>query len=255
MWLVGDDIPGQVVIDGRHRGPARSGNGGYVSGLVAVPLVGGTGAAARVTLHAPPPLDRPLDLVAEEALVRLRDGDVVVASAEPDDGTDLLTIDPVSYAEAARASASYPGHTFHPFPTCFACGTGNPDGLRIFPGPVAEADGRTRVAAPWVPPTDVDEAVVWAALDCVGGWAGDLTERLMVLGRMTASVAYVPAPGERCVAMGLDLDTEGRRTFTRSSIHTEDGRLVGRAAHVWVAVDPDRFNLESAQSARSSASL
>ena len=235
--------PSQVVIDERHRGPARSGNGGYVSGLVAVPLVGGSGEAARVTLHSPPPLERPLALEAEGATMRLRDGDAVVATAESSDDAELVTIDPVSLDEATAASADYPGHTYHPFPTCFACGTGNPGGLHIYPGAVAPADGHTRVAAPWTPPDDVDEAVVWAALDCVGGWAGDLTERLMVLGRMTAAVAYVPEPGERCVAMGQAVGAEGRRTFTRASIHTESGRLVGRAAHVWVAVDPARFNL------------
>ena len=52
---------------------------------------------------------------------------------------DLITIDPVSLDEATAASADYPGHTHHPFPTCFACGTGNPGGLRIYPGAVAPA--------------------------------------------------------------------------------------------------------------------
>ena len=39
-------------------------------------------------------------------------------------------------------------------------------------------------------------AVAWAALDCVGGWAGDLEERPMVLGRMTARVDALPEIGD-----------------------------------------------------------
>ena len=86
--------------------------------------------------------------------------------------------------------ASYPGCGSHPFPTCFACGTDRAegDGLRIFPGPVADQDGATRVAATWTPHPSVAEdfhayvddhraprwPLTWAALDCIGGWAGDL---------------------------------------------------------------------------------
>lgn len=232
-----------MIIDERHRGPAKSGNGGYVAGRVAHPLVGGTGSGAEVTLKAPPPLHRPLALVPEDDGVVLRDGDTVIATAVRADAADLTTIEPVSYAEATEASASYPGHAFHPFPTCYACGTGNADGLHIFPGAVTPSpEGHTRVAAPWLPPADVDEAVVWAALDCVGGWAGDLTDRLMVLGRMTASVSHVPSPDEPCVVMGRAVDAQGRRTFTGASIHTGSGVLVGRASHIWVTVDPARFN-------------
>lgn len=231
----------ELVVDARHRGPARSGNGGWVSGLVAGPLGPGP---SRVTLHAPPPLDRPLALHVEGDRVRLLDGDSPVATAEGGVDAELPEIAGVDLATATAASAHYPGHTAHPFPTCFACGTANPDGLRIFPGPVGTTDDdRVRVAAPWIPPADVDAPTVWAALDCVGGWAGDLVERLMVLGRMTARIDHVPAPGEDCVVMGEAVGREGRRTFTRSSIRTADGTLVGAAEHVWVAVDPDRFNL------------
>ena len=84
-----------------------------------------------------------------------------------------------------------PASTSHPFPTCFACGTGREegDGLRIFPGRVGDGDGadpdrRDLDAAPERgrglahvrrrPPAHASLAVTWAALDCVGGWAGDL---------------------------------------------------------------------------------
>ena len=72
-----------------------------------------------------------------------------VARAMPADH-DLVPVAPVDAATARAAEAAYPGLTAHPFPTCFACGTGREpgDGLRIFPGP-GGATGR--VAATWTP--------------------------------------------------------------------------------------------------------
>ena len=254
----------QVIVPARYNGPARSANGGYVSGLLAHELrpdhtIAGDHAevAVAVSLRQPPPLDVPLDVArADDGTAALTFGGAVIAHAQvlP---AGIEPVPSVPYDEAASASVRYPGHTSHPFPTCFACGTDRPDGLRIFPGPVTPTpDGRTVVAAPWTPAPDVaadfheyDEpgrrarlAATWAALDCIGGWAGDLGERLMVLGRMTAVVDALPLVGEPHVVMGQALGQQGRKTFTASTLYDPDGRIVGRAEHVWVAVDPDVFN-------------
>ena len=62
--------------------------------------------------------------------------------------------------------------------------------------------------------------LVWAALDCPGGWAADLPGRPMVLGRM-ALQRYDPlAVGEPHVVTGQVLATEGRKT--RSSRRCTD---------------------------------
>jgi len=151
-----------------------------------------------------------------------------------------VVIEPVPAAEARAAEASYAGLRSHPFPTCFSCGTERPDGLRIFPGQVAPQAGRARVAATWTP-GETDLATTWAALDCVGGWAGDLEERLMVLARMTAWVDDLPAVGVEHVVVGLGGTTEGRKTHTSSALLDPGGRVVGRAEHLWIAVDPARF--------------
>ncbi|MCW2796919.1 hypothetical protein, partial [Nocardioides sp.] len=185
-----------------------------------------------------------------------RVGEEVVARATLSD-TDPVVVEPVPPDQARAAMATYPGLTSHPFPTCFACGTAREagDGLRIFPGRVADQDGATRIAAVWTPDPStaedfhayVDElpraslATTWASLDCIGGWAGDLAERLMVLAGMTARVETLPVVGEKHVVVGLARGSEGRKTFTASTLYDADGRTVASAEHVWVAVDPADF--------------
>jgi hypothetical protein len=169
----------------------------------------------------------------------------------------------VSPDEARAAGPSFAGLTSHPFPTCFSCGTGREpgDGLRIFPGRVADApaeDGeppRPRVAATWTPDKTVAEdyhsytaeqplaslPVTWAALDCIGGWAGDLDDRLMVLARMTARLDSLPVIGEEHVLVGMGRGQEGRKTWTSSTMYDADGRVVASAEHLWIAVDTSTF--------------
>lgn len=245
-----------LLVGSRYCGPATSGNGGYVAGSLAQEL-GDTGAGAvTVTLRQPPPLDATMRIVRTDSGLELTFGGAVVAQAAVNDQA-VEPVEAVSWDEAVAASATYPGHTSHPFPTCFSCGTERPDGMRIFPGQVSSArEGRTRIAAPWVPDgtlaTEAHEyddpapraclAATWSALDCIGGWAGDLTERLMVLGRMTAIIDTLPVVGEQHVLTGEHRGSEGRKTFTASTLHDSDGRIVGRAEHVWIAVDPAQFN-------------
>ncbi|WP_310964771.1 hypothetical protein [Nocardioides terrisoli] len=228
-----------LQISRRFCGPPRSANGGYTAGSLAEAL--GTDTT-EVTLRMPPPLESTMDVEVDGARASLTHGRAPVATATASEVV-IDPVEPVSYDDAAAFSAAYPGHSFHPFPTCFACGVDRDDGLRIFPGPVSEDERpRARVAAPWCPADDVDLATTWAALDCVGGWAGDLTERLMVLGRMTATVDVLPRPGEPHVVMGRALGSKGRKTMTSATLYDGDGRIVGRAAHVWIAVDPAAFH-------------
>lgn len=247
----------QILVPERFRGPARSGNGGYVAGTLAHALGGTSGRAVTVTLRQPPPLNAGMRLTEATHGLEMTFGGALVASVAWADDLPVEPVEAVSWDEALAVEATYPGHTSHPFPTCFACGTDRTDGLRIFPGRVSDAhEGRTRVAATWVPDPSVAAdfheyadpapraslAATWAALDCVGGWAGDLTERLMVLGRMTAVVDDLPVVGEKHVVTGEHRGSEGRRTFTAATLHDPDGRIVGRAEHVWFAVDPALFN-------------
>ena len=63
----------------------------------------------------------------------------------------------------------------------------------------------------------------------------------MVLAGMTAHVDTLPVIGEEHVLVGLACGREGRKTFTASTLYDADGRVVARAEHVWVAIDPTAF--------------
>jgi hypothetical protein len=253
-----DQAVTELLVPRRFNGPAASGNGGWTAGALAGLVHEGDHAAGwpavTVTLRRPPPLDTPVpvsDGVAAD------DAGVVASAAVVDAALDAVDAVPEADADAARAS--YAGLRTHPFPTCFACGPDRAadDGLRIFPGRVPDdAEGRVRVASTWTPHEShaedwhayVDDhrraslAVTWAALDCVGGWAGDLVERPMVLGRMTARVDTLPVVGEPHVVVGGARGGEGRKTFTAATLYDADGRVVAIAEHVWIAVDPAAFN-------------
>jgi hypothetical protein len=254
-----------LIIPSRFRGPPSSGNGGYSAG--AISAYAGDACpedharpwpTVMVSLTAPPPLDvsMPVSGSGDGGVVAAYDGKPVLSARCSHD--EVHEVEPVDADEARAAMSSYSGLTSHPFPTCFSCGTGRDpgDGLRIFPGRVADVDGRPRVAATWTPDPTVAEdfhayvdeqrrasvPVTWAALDCVGGWAGDLEERLMVLARMTARLDALPAIGEEHVLVGLGRRHEGRKTWTSATMYDADGRVVASAEHLWISVDPAAFD-------------
>lgn len=225
-----------LQVDRRFRGPSDSGNGGYVCGLVAA-LTGASvgGSAAVVTLRRPPPLDTAMSVVAGNGEVVLLHGDMTVAEGALS-ALDLDPVPPLAVGAARTASASYPGLALHPFPECFVCGPARSpdDGLRLFPGRLG--DGRTActwtVSAEW----SARPELVWAALDCPGGWTAEIEGRPMVLGRMTARLEALPDTGEECVVMGLLLGSEGRKTWTATTAYGADGRQLGRAHATWLTL-------------------
>jgi hypothetical protein len=211
-----------MIIAGRFNGPPGSGNGGYCAGVFA------GGSASEVTLRLPPPLDTPLSIV--DGQVRAPDGSVV-AEVAPVDGLDTV-VPPVGYADAVSASASYAGFVDHPFPTCYVCGPDRADGLRIFPGPIAD----NTTAAPWTVPDDVSPAMIWAALDCPGGWAVIGAGRPYVLGRIAVRPDRMPEPGDQCVVVGALAAAEGRKARVHTSLYGPDGALLARARATWIAI-------------------
>lgn len=212
-----------MIIDPRFNGPPTSGNGGVTCGLLASSLAHDI---VEVTLRLPPPLG--VDLRLEHG--GLYDGEKLVAEAGPGE----VTIDPppsvtVDVARAARAA--FPGSVGHPFPTCFVCGNGRTDGLGLTPGPVADGV----VAVDWTPATS-DPVMVWAALDCPGGWSADLPGRPMVLGRMALRLDERPVAGEAHVVQGWLVGGEGRKVQTGSALYDAAGRVLAVAQATWITI-------------------
>ena len=156
-----------LVIAPRFRGPPDSGNGGYVCGRIAAYVDG----PVAVTLRRPPPLDTPMAVErGGESSVRIHHGRTLIAEATSPPGSPAAEIPgPVSMAEAHAVAGCARYYTDPVFPDCFVCGMGRGpgDGLRIFPGPLAD---RPLWAAPWTPDPLVTDAdgrvrpeVVWAA--------------------------------------------------------------------------------------------
>ena len=219
----------EMVIDRHFRGPTGSANGGYTCGVLASLLHG----PAEVTLRLPPPLERPLEVDWEDdrRRIQLRDGDALVAEAQPAD-LDVELPDPIPFEQAADAALPE-GDKESAFPECFVCGWSRNDGLGIYAGPVAGTDG---VAATWTPQADhVAPEFVWAALDCPGAYAVHGGERGMpVLGRLAARIDHLPHAGERCVVLGWPLGDEGRKLYAGTALYGEDGRVIGAARATWI---------------------
>ncbi|KRB80139.1 hypothetical protein ASE01_01165 [Nocardioides sp. Root190] len=230
-----------LTVPRRFNGPPRSGNGGWVSGALAARLPNqAIGRAVTVTLRMPPPLEVPMPVTETAGGATLsHDGRTVADAVHAEKA--LTPVAPVPVAEAALAEASYAGHRAHPFPGCFVCGTDRRpgDGLRIFAGPVGPAADR-RVAATWTP-YESTVPLVWAALDCSGGWSSDLEGRPSVLGRITLQVHTLPRTSERYVVVGEERRIDGRKTFTAATLYGPRDEVVATAEHVWIAIDPEEF--------------
>lgn len=229
----------RIIIDRRFRGPPESGNGGYVCGRVAAFLEGD----AEVTLHRPPPLGTPLNVVIHGSeRVTLGDESGPVAEGRRT-GLNLPVPLTPSFDQALRATEAYTGFRDHIYPTCFVCGparnTG--DGLRIFAGPLS---GKNGVAAPWIPHRSLGDNTgrvkteyVWAALDCPGYFAINRdTHRSMLLGRLAAALRHQPNTGDRCVIVGWPILSEGRKHQAATALLSEAGEVLARALATWIEV-------------------
>ena len=240
-----------IVIDKRFCGPPRSGNGGYVCGLLAAHVDGN----AEITLRAPPPLGQRLDIVTADHGVELRKDRTTLAIARSVhfDAPQVPIFDFGKATDAVRRSQCDDGR--HPLPMCFVCGPArvNGDGLRISPVPLpSSADHATPIfAARWVPYANLareDGAIaaefVWAALDCPTGYAAIGSRHLgmtgaetVLLGRMSARIVRRPWPGDRCLIVAWPTGRDGRKLFANSALLDSQGEPLAIARATWLLVD------------------
>jgi hypothetical protein len=241
-----------ITIDKRYCGPPNSGNGGYVCGRLARHIPGG----AEVTLRIPPPLEKPLDVVAtDDGLWELRDGAAVVATGRPT-RVELSRREKASFDEACAAELLTPIKPHeHLLPTCFVCGPARAqgDGLRIFAGPLTSRSRNAPavLAATWTPAPNltaedgfVAPEFLWSALDCPTGYASSYDRESrsfdrtpILLGRMSARIETRPRPGERCVITAWEAGRDGRKRLAEAAAHGESGTLLAVARATWIAVD------------------
>lgn len=223
----------EVWIEARYNGPPGSGNGGYCAGRFAA-AAGLAADAVEVTLRRPPPLEVALHTRPVAEGIDVYAGEDLVAQVRPTTIDLGEVVDPVGWDDAVAASATYPGFVTHPFPTCFVCGPqrAEGDGLRLFPGRLA--DGRT--ATPFQVPEEVPPELTWASLDCPGGWAVPLEGRPYVLGRLGVRVVAPLPAGQRCVVMGAVTGEEGRKAYVRTSVWSTRGDLYATARATWLAL-------------------
>ncbi len=237
--------PPELIVPSRFQGPPGSGNGGYVCGRIAAYL----GGRATVTLRRPAPLATPLAIEqGRGGSVRVHDSHTLIAEASPPAPGPALRIPGPVLAAEARGAAGQARYFEDPvFPDCFVCGTSRHpgDGLRIFPGPVA---GRALWAAPWTPDPSVTDStgrvrreVVWAALDCPSGIAAAEAARLgpdavILLGRMTATLAARPAAGREYQVIAWPAGRDGRKLTAGSALLGPGGEVLAVASALWLAV-------------------
>ncbi|WP_306556678.1 MULTISPECIES: hypothetical protein [Bradyrhizobium] len=210
-----------------------------------------------MTLRAPPPLERPLDVLnGTDGVIELREKDGLLATARAA-GLDMSDIPRVSYAAAEEAVGRTPyDEQTHNLPGCFVCGParGHGDGLRIFAGPLkaGTVPGKPVVfAASWVPHGSlsgedgyVAPEFVWAALDCPTGYCsvgarhlGLNGDETALLGRMAARIKRRPRPEERCVVVAWPTGREGRKLFAESALLDAEQEVLATARATWLLVD------------------
>jgi hypothetical protein len=236
-------VPASIFIPARFCGPPDRGNGGMTAGLLAAHIDG----PAEVTLRRPAPLETPMVVEHDAHAVVLRDGDVVIAEGVRT-AIDVETPRPLVLADADAAAARSPvllHPDWHPFPTCFVCGTGRVagDGLRIHPGRVG---ARQLFAAPVTFPADLGDdgglvpaPLMWAALDCPSSFVmymdGERPSVAYVLGRIGARLVRRPPIATSLVALSWPLGLEGRKLFAASALYDGD-EVVAVARATWISV-------------------
>jgi hypothetical protein len=90
------------------------------------------------------------------------------------------------------------------------------------------------VASPWTP-REARPEIVWAALDCPGGWAIDDFQREgVMLGSMGAAIAAMPPLGEPSVVIGWRIGEDGRKRYAGSALFSADGDLLAAARSTWI---------------------
>lgn len=226
-------VPESLVIARRFNGPPDSGNGGYVAGRLGRLFDG----AAEVTLRAAVPIETPLALVRANGHLDLCDGEDLIASVVAKPLALDVPSSPVDFTTAEKLSALGGSGEDSAYNTCFVCGRGRHDGLRVFCSAVDGAGGIH--AGAWVPDASLEGApgkvapeFLWGALDCPGGTASCEGEALT--GRMHGIADAELSIGEKCIVLAWPVAAEGRKRFAGTAVLDSRGRVRAKALSTWI---------------------
>ena len=218
------------------------------------------GRPSSVSLRPPPPLDVPM--TSSPAATTGGDGAPstapVIATARAAPTTRSTDVEPVDARRGARrprrrtpASPSTPSRPASPAAPAASEG----DGLRIFPGRVADArpDEEPRASPRRGPPTApsprTSTPTSTSTARASAGHLGRAGLRRR-LGRRPRGAADGAGPDDRAARLAAGdrrgarawsaraAGSEGRKTLTASTLYDADGRVVASAEHLWIAVDP-----------------
>ena len=239
-----------LIIEPRFNGPQHSGNGGYVGGRLAsrfTEAFGGDGTV-EITLRAPTPVGRPLQVVRQQAdggnVLMLRDGDTLICEARAGSLTHLVPPPPpTDWDDVMRRGEEGGSPEDSDFTWCVVCGRkrGVGDGLRVF-GTSGPPGRSLSCYLPHANHADDSGAIrpefVWGTLDCPGAFAAqDINDmRPALTGRMTAKVIKPPKVGERCAVVGWKIGEEGRKLYSGTALYTEAGRLCAIGTCTWIVL-------------------
>lgn len=239
-------IQNKVVIDSKYNGPANSGNGGYVAGLLAsyTPF-----SCPEVMLLKPPPLNEQLELHENEGEWILKSETRIIAKAKESNFDLEVPVKP-SMADAVLCESRYPGFDRHVFPECFVCGPqrGEHDGLRLFTGISGTED---YVAAPfrtfdalYDDQGILKTEIIWAALDCPGAYAITqiAEEKMMVLGKLSVKLVNPVDREEKLIVAGWYKGADGKKNYAGTALYNSDGDVKAIGNAIWIEVDPKQFN-------------
>jgi len=217
-------------VDARFDGFPGYTLGGWIAGRVASLL----GDATEVRLLRPFRSGRHLVLERTAEGARCSSDGENVAEGRAWSGSVEPPRAP-GFALAHRASTlDRPVHD-HPFPSCYCCGPGRPDGdgLRIFSDPIAPGV----LAAVWTPhPAHCDPRgqatgeTLWSASDCPALWAlmhaePPGSERHVVTGTLRLRLLHPVVSGEPHLVLSWKMGESGRKLEAGVAFLAADGSL------------------------------
>ncbi|TGM34002.1 hypothetical protein EHQ92_17870 [Leptospira biflexa] len=245
-------------INEKYCGPPMSGNGGYIAGIIANQIQNN---AAVVKIKAPAPLNQTLffsnDFESSRIKLIIKESNILIAEGQEDKDfyLDVPEFNAKSIEEIRNPIQAYLGFKKHPFSTCFVCGTERKakDGMRIFPAKISDQSKFNHLHGsfwnPWKELGDsrgkIFNEIVWAALDCPGGFAVSfLDPRMIVLVKLRARLMNSVFADTTYAIQAWEISRNRRQRIAGTAIYQlGDFKCVAYSEAIWMI--PEKWNTEN----------